>query len=66
VSGTWSFPGGVKELDFIDWPQKIGIDNLQMNITNSQRLTTVPEPSTLLLLGSGLAGLASTAWKKRS
>jgi len=58
VSGTWLFPGGVKELDFIDWPQKIGIDNLRVN--------EMPEPSTLLLLGSGLVGVARTAWKKRS
>jgi len=56
MSGTWTFAAGVKELDFIDWPQKIGIDNLRLNI---------PEPSTLLLLASGLAGLAHSAWKKR-
>jgi hypothetical protein len=28
-------------------------------------LTSVPEPSTLLLVGSGLAGLGSLAWKRR-
>jgi len=66
-SGVFSFPGGVTELDFIDWPQKIGIDNLQVNSSiDSAPLTSVPEPSSLLLLSSGLGGLARAAWKKRS
>ena len=45
-----------------------GIDNWTVNITSSGGSTTgvpsaIPEPSTWLLLGSGLTGLA--AWRKR-
>jgi hypothetical protein len=47
--GTYSGSlSGVKELDFIDWPATIGVDNLT--------ITTV-EPGTLLLLGMGLSSL---------
>ncbi len=45
---TITFTSPVTELEFIDWPQEIGIDNLQIN--------SVPEPATLLLLGTGLMG----------
>ena len=48
VSGDWFFPSGVNQLEFVDWPRHIGIDNLRI---------TIPEPSSLLLLLLGLAGL---------
>lgn len=41
---------GVTKLEFVDWPQRIGIDDLTV--------TTTPEPATLSLVGLALAGLA--------
>jgi hypothetical protein len=52
VSGTITLPYDTSSLDFMDWPQTIGIDNLTLNIGR------VPEPSTLALFGFGLLGLA--------
>jgi PEP-CTERM motif len=45
---------GDTELDFLDWPATIGIDNLTINFPPPSQ---VPEPGTLFLVGTGLAGL---------
>ena len=39
------------------------LDGIRMFV-NSEPATPVPEPSTLLLLGSGLAGLGGVAWRR--
>lgn len=56
--GTWS--GSVSsatQLDFIDWPATIGVDNLNITFTPNGT-DPVPEPVSVLLLGTVLAGLA--------
>ena len=40
-----------------------GLDGVRMFV-DSDPVTPVPEPSTLLLLGSGLAGLGGVAWRR--
>jgi hypothetical protein len=49
TSEMFVFPAGVTKLEFYDWPEMIGIDNLTVN-------QQVPEPGILLLLGVGLGG----------
>jgi hypothetical protein len=60
-SVSYTFTNGVSNLQFIDWPVVIGIDNLKIDTTKP--FTPVPEPATLVLLGSGLA--AAYAKKRR-
>jgi hypothetical protein len=49
-------PQGVTRLEFVDWPQMIGIDRLDP--------TTVPEPETLSLVGVAMAALGFTRRRK--
>jgi hypothetical protein len=47
--GTWTGSlTGDTELDFVDWPATIGIDNLQISYTTP----AVPEPSAIVLFGT--------------
>jgi hypothetical protein len=69
--GTWSSGplSNVTELQFIDWPATVAIDNLTLPGTGSgsgSGQTLVPEPTSLLLLGSGLAMSAYRKRRKKS
>ena len=77
VSGLWEFVDGVTELQFVDWPSTIGIDNLVITYrrlphegppppgTNQEPPGTAPEPSSLALLGLGLAGMAALRRRRK-
>lgn len=53
VSGDRYLPGGATKLEFVDWPRRIGIDNLVVN-TDCCALQ-VPEPGSVALIGASLA-----------
>lgn len=55
--GTWAGSlNNVNELDFVDWPATVGIDNLSISWNTT---SPVPETSSILLLGTILAGIAA-------
>jgi hypothetical protein len=58
ASGFLALPNGATMIEFIDWPDRIGINDVQ--IFGRQPVPT-PEPSTLAALGVGLAGLCLLA-----
>jgi len=59
--GTWSGSlTNVSELNFVDWPATIGIDNLNISFTTGTgngNQGTVPEPVSIVLLGTIAGGL---------
>ena len=62
LSGLISFQNGVTTLEFIDWPQQIGIDNLNLdfcgaNCSPSRVPNNVPEPSATMLVGIGMISM---------
>jgi hypothetical protein len=57
---TFSGAVNTNQLDFIDWPATIGVDDLVITTT------TTPEPSSLILFGGGLLGLAGLIRRKLS
>jgi hypothetical protein len=55
--GTWSGSlNTATEMDFVDWPATIGVDDLVLNWTKTS--SPVPEPGSVLLLGTIATGLA--------
>jgi hypothetical protein len=65
LSGTIYFSAGVTKLEFVDWPRMIGIDNLLID-DELPSTPSVPEPSSMVLLGVGLLGYAAYKRKKKS
>jgi len=60
--GTWSGSvGGVDDIDFVDWPATIGVDNLSITFDPTN---PVPEPSSIFLLGTGMLSFALALRKK--
>jgi hypothetical protein len=56
--GTWSGSlSNANELDFIDWPETIGVDNLTVS-WNTNTQSPVPEPFSVVLLGTIVGGIA--------
>jgi hypothetical protein len=68
-TGTWQQYGVVFTATAADvghsfQPGFLGVGGSVMGV-DSVRLDAIPEPSTLVLLGAGLAGLLAYAWRKR-
>lgn len=65
--GTYSgvFPQGVRKLEFIDWPERIGIDNLSVDPSAPLAPAPVPEPVTAATWAAGLLGLLVSARRLR-
>lgn len=63
--GHWSGAlNNATELDFIDWPATIGIDNLVITTNTSGHDSVTPEPGAIFLLGTLLVGLFYMQKKK--
>jgi hypothetical protein len=62
-SGEMVFGEGVRKLEFIDWPVRIGIDNLKVDTAPPM---ANPEPAGLVLFGAGAAGLVLARRLRRS
>jgi hypothetical protein len=57
--GAWS--GSLSndtQLDFVDWPATIGVDNITVSWTTTGGTSPVPDPASVLLLGTVVAGIA--------
>lgn len=57
--GSWSGNlSNASELDFIDWPETIGVDNLSVSWNTTTQQSPVPEPFSVVLLGTIVGGIA--------
>lgn len=68
---SFTFPNGVTKLEFIDWPDRIAIDDLRVNSsppvvpTLNPPSAPAPEPISLALWTGGLAGAALLGVRRR-
>jgi len=65
--GAWSGSlSNDSQLDFVDWPATIGVDNITVSWTTTGGTSPVPDPSSVLLFGTVVAGIAlrKKIWKK--
>ena len=64
-TATYTVAAGtnISTLDFMDWPETIGIDNLVVNFI-PPKVNHIAEPPTIALLVFGLAGLVMMARRK--
>jgi len=65
--GAWTTSlnvAGASELNFVDWPNTIGFDNLQFTY-NTPGTPSVPEPGSMVLLATVAAGLFVTKRRMR-
>jgi len=57
---------GSNSFNFMDWPAMIGIDNFQIDYHTNVGVAAVPEPGTMVLLGSGLAAAYARRKKRQA
>jgi hypothetical protein len=65
-SVSFAFAEGVTVLEFIDWPERIGIDNLLLSFSASPPPAAVPTPEpAALVVWSLIAGTGIAVWRRR-
>ncbi len=70
-SNAFAFANGVTRLEFVDWPERIGIDNLTLGIQGAQpqsdppQVLHTPEPTSFVLMAGALGSLLMFSWWRR-
>jgi hypothetical protein len=67
--GAWTTSlnvAGASELNFVDWPNTVGFDNLQFSYTTTTTTSSVPEPGSVVLLATVAAAFAMKRRMRRA